>query len=179
MVKRRKRQEPKLPESDSLMPTQHRYQHDVIERAQTSRGAAMGDAPPLRVMTQTMLDWYRLPRGNPPRPAISERQRAAGERLYAEWRAAGCEPSVTGTYEARHDPSHDITERQADMRMRVTAALRQVGSRASEILIHVCLCDLPAGEWPVTRGIRQKSYGMVALKLALNKLERHYARRGR
>ena len=73
MVKRRKRQEPTLPESDSAMPTVHRYQHDLIERAQASRGASTSDAPPLRVMTQTMLDWYCLPHGNPPRPAITER----------------------------------------------------------------------------------------------------------
>ena len=94
-------------------------------------------------------------------------------------RPALLSPNVTSSYEARHDPSHDITERQVDMRLRVTKALRAVGSPEHLILIHVCLCDLPAGEWPATRGIPQKTYGMVALKLALNKLERHYSRRGR
>ncbi len=177
--KRRKRQEPQLPD-DSIHPTQERFQHDIIERARGGLARiSTADNPPLRVMTQTMLDWYLIPRGNPPKPAITERQRSAGARLYAEWRAAGCEPGVTGSYEARADRSHDMTEHQADMRQRVTKALRAVGSPEHQILIHVCLCDLPAGEWAVARGIRQKSYGMVALKQALDKLERHYSTRHR
>ncbi len=58
MAHRRKKHR-RLPASDdTLMPPLEQYQHDVIERAQSSRGAKAADRPPLRVTTQTMLERY-------------------------------------------------------------------------------------------------------------------------
>ena len=120
-----------------------------------------------RNRTQAILDRYLL------RRQISERQFDAGTKLYRQWRASGTQVSVTGRYGPRLGHSPERSEYQIDMRRRVDAALRDVGSQLSAVLIHVCLCDLPAREWAIGAGGAPQA-GIVVLRLALDALADHY-----
>ncbi len=141
-----------------------RHQHgDVIELEETMR-AGLRRA---RNRTQTVLDRYLL------RREISDRQYDAGNRLYRQWRASGSQMSVTGHYGPRLGHSQDKSEFQIDMRGRVDAALRDVGKQLSAVLVHVCLCDLPARNWALGIGGAPQA-GIVVLRLALEALADHY-----
>ena len=141
-----------------------RHQHgDVIELEETMQ-AGLRRA---RNRTQAIIDRYLL------RRQISERQFDAGTKLYRQWRASGTQVSVTGRYGPRLGHSPERSEYQIDMRRRVDAALRDVGSQLSAVLIHVCLCDLPAREWAIGAGGAPQA-GIVVLRLALDALAHHY-----
>ena len=156
-----------------LMPTQERYQHDILERAVGSKHAPVGDNPPMRVRSQRMIDRYRI------RRQISRSQFRAAEQLYREWRASGSEPRMTPRYGGVHLVGRsDADEHQAVMRHEGTMTLIDVGLMASAILVHVVLLDLAAGDWAIARNY-PKSAGIVMLKEALNVLRLHYRQRRR
>ena len=141
-----------------------RYQHgDAIEIEETIQ-AGLRRA---RNRSQTILDRYLL------RRQISDRQYDAGNKIYRQWRASGSQASVTGRYGPRLGHSPEKSDHQIDMRHRVDMALRDVGSQLSAVLIHVCLCDLPARDWAITIGGAPQA-GIVVLRLALDALADHY-----
>lgn len=141
-----------------------RHQHgDAIELEETIH-AGLRRA---RNRSQTILDRYLL------RRQISERQYDAGSKIYRQWRASGSQVSVTGRYGPRLGHSPEKSEYQIDMRRRVDLALRDVGSQLSAVLVHVCLCDLPAREWAIGAGGAPQA-GIVVLRLALDALADHY-----
>jgi Domain of unknown function (DUF6456) len=141
-----------------------RHRHgDVIELEETIH-AGLRRA---RNRSQTILDRYLL------RREISERQYDAGGKIYRQWRASGSQVSVTGRYGPRLGHSPEKSEYQIDMRHRVDLALRDVGSQLSAVLVHVCLCDLPARQWAIGAGGAPQA-GIVVLRLALDALADHY-----
>lgn len=141
-----------------------RHQHgDAIELEETIHAGVRR----ARNRSQTILDRYLL------RRQISERQYDAGNRIYRQWRAAGSQISVTGRYGPRLGHSPEKSEHQIDMRRRVDLALRDVGSQLSAVVVHVCLCDLPARDWAVRTGGAPQA-GIVVLRLALDALADHY-----
>ena len=157
-----KRQPEKIIQSDTG-PIE-RYQHgDAIELEETIQ-AGMRRA---RNRSQTILDRYLL------RRQISDRQYDAGNKIYRQWRASGSQTSVTGRYGPRLGHSPEKSDHQIDMRHRVDMALRDVGSQLSAVLIHVCLCDLPARDWALSIGGAPQA-GIVVLRLALDALADHY-----
>jgi hypothetical protein len=119
-----------------------------------------------RVVTQTALDRY-LQRGQ-----ISQRQFDAGMKLYRLWRASGSARSVISNYGPRVDSAKEISEDQAILRHKVTKTLRAMG-RLSEILIHVCLCDLPARDWASSRRDAPQA-GVGVRRLALDTMADHF-----
>lgn len=151
-----------LPSRGDMGPKE-RYNHgDVI---QTEPGEEAGVFL-RRVVTQTALDRY-LQRGQ-----ISQRQFDAGMKLYRLWRASGSARSVISNYGPRVDTAKEISEDQAILRHKVSAVLRAMG-RLSEILVHVCLCDLPARDWAESRRDAPQA-GVVVLRLALDTLADHF-----
>lgn len=141
-----------------------RHQHgDAIELEETIH-AGMRRA---RNRSQTILDRYLL------RRQISERQYDAGNKIYRQWRASGSQVSVTARYGPRLGHSPEKSEHQIDMRRRVDLALKDVGSQLSAVVVHVCLCDLPARDWAVRTGGAPQA-GIVVLRLALDALADHY-----
>jgi hypothetical protein len=120
-----------------------------------------------RNRTQTILDRYLL------RQQITERQYDAGNKIYRQWRASGSQVSVTGRYGPRLGHSPEKSEYQIDMRRRVDLAMRDVGAQLSAVVVHVCLCDLPARDWAISAGGAPQA-GIVVLRLALDALADHY-----
>lgn len=164
MRKRRSTKRPPAGVGQADTGPRERHQHrDVIELEETMQ-AGLRRA---RNRTQTSLDRYLL------RRQISERQYDAGSKIYRQWRASGSQVSVTGRYGPRLGHSPEKSEYQIDMRRRVDAALRDVGAQLSAVLVHVCLCDLPAREWAIGAGGAPQA-GIVVLRLALDALADHY-----
>lgn len=166
---RRKPTPPRTSGAGTDIGPKERYQHgDVIDLEETIQ-AGLRRA---RNRTQTVLDRYLL------RREISERQYDAGNKLYRQWRASGSQVSVTGRYGPRLGHSPERSEFQIDMRRRVDAALRDVGKQLSAVLVHVCLCDLPARDWAIRSGGAPQA-GIVVLRLALDALADHYEKKTR
>ena len=180
--RRQKRGNINVASEAAVRPPVERFQHgDVIEPARSSRAMHFGDKPPLQNRTSSMLDRYLVMKGADGKPVISQGMYSAGTKLYAEWRASGCEPKLTGSYGVRVDRSGGIDQRQANFRILVSDALDAVGPLCARILIHVCLCDGSAKEWALARGMAEKvakSYGIWLLKDALDCLNDHYRERG-
>jgi hypothetical protein len=108
-----------------------------------------------------MMDRYLL------RRQISVRQFDAGERLHEFWRRAGAAPLTVSNYGLRIVATGDMTEHQAALRADLKEVFHCVGPRLSSLLIHVCICDEPAGEW----GERHRGKcadGIALLRLALD-----------
>lgn len=141
-----------------------RHQHgDAIELEETMQAGARR----ARNRSQTILDRYLL------RGQISNRQYDAGSKIYRQWRASGSQMSVTGRYGPRLGHSPEKSDHQIDMRHRVDMAFKNVGSQLSAVLVHVCLCDLPARDWALAIGGAPQA-GIVVLRLALDALADHY-----
>lgn len=163
----RSREKPLRSDPKPVLPTPERFQHDIIERAQSSKGARTDDEPPLIVRTQNVLDTY-LVTGR-----ITQEQHDAGMRLYRDWRASGCEPRIVGGYAVRFGSSSNMTPEQSDARLRLNRAFDAVGPVAHGILVHVCLCNIAASQWARDRGHVERA-GIVVLKEALIALWCHY-----
>jgi hypothetical protein len=168
--RRKKRQEPKLPDVDTIEPTVERMQHDTIERSRQSRGARTGDKPPLRVVSENQLSMLLH------RRSITLGQHDAGVRLYHEWQASGAEPRVTGEYEMTIRGHPTMSDTQADFAAFVRDALRDVGSVAAMVLVEVCCWNVSPREWARKRGHLDKA-GIIFLREALGALQHHYRQR--
>ena len=163
----KKRQTAKRPTGQAIQadigPVERHQHGDTIELEETIHAGQRR----ARNRTQTSLDRYLL------RRQISERQYDAGFKLYRQWRATGSQVSVTGRYGPRLGHSPEKNDHQIDMRLRVNKALRDVGCQLSAVLVHVCLCDLPARAWAISLGGAPQA-GIVVLRLALDALADHY-----
>ena len=140
-----------------------RYQHGDIIRIEPTTRAGISCR---RVMTQSMLDRYVA------RKQITQRQFDAGRRLYGLWRAAGGEQRVIAYYAVRVQGQTEMSDREAELRHRVTQLLRDMGA-LSGVLVHVCLCDSAARDWAVARGDAPQA-GLAILRLALDGLADHW-----
>lgn len=136
-----------------------RYRHGDIIQVEATERAGISCR---RVMTQSMLDRYFA------RSQITQRQFDAGRRLYGMWRAAGGEQRVSAFYAVRVQGQPEMSDREAELRSRVTRLLRDMGT-LSGILVHVCLCDSAARDWAVARGDAPQA-GLAILRLALDGL---------
>jgi hypothetical protein len=157
-----KRQAAKSIQSDTG-PKERHHHGDAIELEETIQAGIRR----ARNRSQTILDRYLL------RWQISERQYDAGNKIYRQWRASVSQVSVTGRYGPRLGHSPEKSEYQIDMRRRVDLAMREVGSQLSAVVVHVCLCDLPARDWAINAGGAPQA-GIVVLRLALDALADHY-----
>ncbi len=138
-----------------------RWQHgDVV----TVEG---GQAPHVRVQTQTMLDRYWQ------RQNIDARQYHAGRRLYRQWRTAGGEPRLIATYRQRIGGQSEMSDHEADIRVAFTRAVRAVGRQLNEVVIHVCLTDGSAADWAAGK-LLPRSDGIARLRAGLDALADHY-----
>lgn len=138
-----------------------RWQHGDVA---TVEGGA---TPHIRVRTQTMLDRYWQ------RRQIDARQYHAGRRLYRQWRGAGGEPRLIASYRPRVSGRPEISDREADIRVAFTRAVRAVGRQLNEVVIHVCLTDGPASDWAVGK-LLPKTDGIARLRAGLDALADHY-----
>ena len=138
-----------------------RWQHGDVA---TVEGGA---APHIRVRTQTMLDRYWQ------RRQIDARQYHAGRRLYRQWRGAGGEPRLIASYRPRISGRPEMSDREADIRVAFTRAVRAVGRQLNEVVIHVCLTDGPASDWAVGK-LLPKTDGIARLRAGLDALADHY-----
>jgi len=157
-----KRQQAKSIQSDTG-PKERHHHGDAIELEETIQAGIRR----ARNRSQTVLDRYLL------RRQITERQYDAGNKIYRQWRASGSQVSVTGRYRPRLGHSPENNEHQIDRRCRVDRAMRDVGSQLSAVVVHVCLCDLPARDWAISAGGAPQA-GIVVLRLALDALADHY-----
>ncbi len=130
-----------------------------------------GAQPHIRVRTQTMLDRYWQ------RRQIDARQYHAGRRLYRQWRGAGGEPRLTAAYRPRIGGRPEMSDREADVRVAFTRAVRAVGRQLNEVVIHVCLTDGPASDWAVGK-LLPKTDGIARLRAGLDALADHYGMPG-
>ena len=79
---------------------------------------------------------------------------------------------MTAFYAVRVQGQPDISDREAELRYRVTQLLRDMGT-LSGILVHVCLCDSAARDWAMARGDAPQA-GLAILRLALDGLADHW-----
>ena len=142
-----------------------RWQHGDVA---TLEGAAEQH---VRVRTQTMLDRYWQ------RRQIDARQYHAGRRLYRQWRGAGGEPRLIASYRPRVAGRPEMSDREADIRVAFTRAIRAVGRQLNEVVIHVCLTDGPASDWAVGK-LLPKTDGIARLRAGLDALADHYGMPG-
>ncbi len=147
------------PRAGPDMGPAERYQHGDIIRAEPTTHAGISCR---RVMTQSMLDRYFI------RKQVTQRQFDAGRRLYGLWRAAGGEQRIIAYYAVRVQGQTEMSDREAELRHRVTVLLRDMGA-LSGILVHVCLCDSAARDWAAARGDAPQA-GLAVLRLALDGL---------
>ena len=136
-----------------------RYQHGDIIRVEPTTRAGISCR---RVISQSMLDRYLI------RKQVTQRQFDAGQRLYGLWRAAGGEQRIIAYYAVRVQGQTEMSDREAELRHRVTVLLRDMGA-LSGILVHVCLCDSAARDWATARGDAPQA-GLAVLRLALDGL---------
>jgi hypothetical protein len=113
------------------------------------------------------------------RGSITTRQHAAGDRLYLDFSRAGDLPQVVARYEqntGRPDRGQiafrDWTPGQVQARERFEQAMQAVGLLLLPIVMHVCICDLPLGDW--RRAGMRNGDGAALLRLALDGLADHY-----
>lgn len=145
-------------------------ERQAANAAARERASVVRETPPRRARQITQLQLLMS------RSSITIPQGHAGERLYRDWRAAGREPCVVANLApvSRQRGGLRVQEYQEDAERRLTAALRAVGAILSPVLVHVCLLDLPAGDWAKQNG-RPETDGHAALRLALDALVGHYA----
>lgn len=141
-----------------------RYQHgDVIVDSPTEVAGVQAK----RVMTQRVLDRYLV------REEISDRQYAAGDKLYRLWFAAGRSPIVAANLTAVPGRDEGAEARRADALADFQSAIRASGKQLSAVLVHVCLTDGTASAWARKKG-HNPAGGIVALRLGLDALADHF-----
>jgi Domain of unknown function (DUF6456) len=115
------------------------------------------------------------------RGAISDRQRAAGERLRRDFAIAGDMPRLVAWYEPRaaRPPrqflynNNDSDPTRLDARRRFEQAIRPLGSRIVPIVLHTAVLDLPLSEWRAPLGTRNGDAAAL-LRLGLSVLADGY-----
>jgi len=123
---------------------------------------------------QTMLERLSI------RGSLTARQRAAGDRIAADYRCAGDLPHVTMRYEARLEaPTKgsrafrpEPVQHQIDARRRFERAVQALGPWMSPVIVHVAVLDQALTDW--TRPGMKNGDGAALLRLALDVLADHY-----
>jgi hypothetical protein len=149
--------------------TNERWLHDAYEHTSTN---VDGEVRTVRkVFAESRLILYAK------KGQITDRQAAAGAKLFLQWRSSGMEPRVIARYA---EPSYGMSGgelRQAASEQAMVIALRTVGPRLVGVLVHVIIIDGTASEWAASqgkRGIYAEVMGMTTLRLALDVLADHY-----
>lgn len=139
-----------------------------ISSGETWRGARCVNARP--------IDRYRRD------GAVSEAQHRAGTRLRSDWIDGSGSGRTTALYGERQSPGGDISDSQAERHHDYVLAMQALGPELSPVIVHVVLLEGSASSWAEQRGRRgtgAKVEGMVTLRIALDRLARHYRLTGR
>ncbi len=130
-------------------------------------------------INESPLAWLRLRKGKGGASLLNETQFSAGEKLRADFTRAQLTPRITSRWDESYvrqsgQPApHDFTDNTLAARACVEAALKAVGSDLSGILLDVC-CFLKGLKIVETERKWPQRTAKVVLKLALDRLARHY-----
>ncbi len=128
------------------------------------------------------LGWLKRRKDASGEPMISNMQFAAGERLALDFEFAGMMPRITSSWsdpgsggQKRSAPGAgiDISDNRLAARQRVRAAIHEVGSDLSDILLDICCFQLGLSDAEKARGWPRRS-GKLILQIALDRLAAHY-----
>ena len=128
------------------------------------------------------LGWLSRRKDPSGEPMISKIQFAAGERLAQDFQFAGMIPRMTSSWsepgtggQRRSAPGAgiEISDNRLAARQRVRAAINEVGSDLSDILLDICCFQLGLSDAEKARGWPRRS-GKLILQIALDRLAAHY-----
>ncbi len=128
------------------------------------------------------LGWLRRRKDACGEPMISKLQFAAGERLAQDFQFAGMMPRMTSSWsepgiggQRRGAPGAgiEISDNRLAARQRVRAAIDEVGSDLSDILLDICCFQMGLCDAEKARGWPRRS-GKLILLIALDRLAAHY-----
>ena len=146
----------------------------VIE-AETTLPEALG--PVRRNLGESPIAWLARRRDRDGRPWLTPIEAAAAERLREEFESLGVQGRMTMKWDAvRVDggrPGLGPVERDAAARQRIAKALAAVGPGLREILERVCLMGSALEAAEASLKLPRRA-GKTVLKLALQRLARHY-----
>lgn len=154
-------------------------QHRLAGKRYIGEDNGQGRVHPVN-LAESPLTWLASRKGPDGAPLLSSCHVEAGERLREDYTRAGLMARVTVDWErpmaggARgSDQGLTLGEAALAARLRVRAALTQVGTEFEDVLITVC-CHLRGLE-EVERGLGWPARsGKIVLKIALDRLARHY-----
>lgn len=146
--------------------TKERGQHDPL--------MIEGDSEPHAKALQSPLDRYRARRELDGHPERNQALYEAGDRLRGDFYLAGLAPKVTANLLSTGPGNGDVTDRQIAARQRYKAAACVVDAELWSCLRHVCCLEETAADWANLNGWKRTKDGMVALRLGLGSLARHY-----
>jgi len=146
-----------------------------MRRAETSA--------PERAPHEAPIVWLSRHKDAHGQPMITAVQRAAGERLSADFWHAQLAPRVTANWSgaassrrerrAAPDARTELSDRVVAARERVNRALSAVGPELADILVDVCCHEIGLEAAGQAHGWPRRS-AKVVLQLALTRLARHY-----
>lgn len=162
-------------EADNRYRRQHQVIHSVERQIAGKKREVMVN------LTESPLNWLARRKDRAGRPFLLPEQVEAGERLRRDFTSAGMTPRMTSGYDGvpvgkgYGGLSHglNVTEVQLTARKRFGAAIDCVGPDLSEVLLRVCCFLEGIGDaerhldWPARSG-------KIVLKIALDRLARHY-----
>ncbi len=128
------------------------------------------------------LGWLRRRKDACGKPMISKMQFTAGERLAQDFQFAGMMPRLTSSWsepgiggQRRSAPGAgiEISDNRLAARQRVRAAIDEVGSDLSDILLDICCFQMGLCDAEKARGWPRRS-GKLILLIALDRLAAHY-----
>lgn len=146
--------------------TRERWRHDEL--------TIEGDSEPHAKALQSPLDRYKARRELDSHPERNQALYEAGDRLRGDFYLAGLAPRVTANLLSTGPGNGDVTDRQIAARRRYRAAACAVDSELWSCLRHVVCLDETAADWALMKGWNRGPDGMVALRLGLSSLARHY-----
>ena len=156
--------------ADNVGPTPERLaKEDIAEgehrisSGETWRGARCVNARP--------IDRYRRD------GAVSEAQHRAGTKLRSDWVDGAGSGRTTARYAPPQSPGGEMSDSQAECHHAYVMAMQALGPELSPVVVHVVLLEGSASSWAEQRGRRgtgAKVEGMVTLRIALDRLARHY-----
>ncbi len=114
---------------------------------------------------------------DPRSPDNNRRLFRAGCNLRRAWRAAGYTARITidlTKVPLGGSSRGEMADRVSDARREVVLVLREVGPVLAGVVRHVVCLDGTAGEWAKAYGWHRARDGMVALRLGLDSVARHY-----
>lgn len=176
MLRKGEKRPPTKAREERLGPTPERLAKGDMVQADMPDGThkvARGErVATVRVLSTAPLDRYRRD-GN-----ISEAQYRAGCRLRSDWAVGEGTRRLIALYgERQSSATGEISDAQAERRHEYVIAMQALGPELSPVIVHVVLMEGTAPGWAEDRGRRgtgAKVEGMVTLRIALDRLARHY-----